>query len=236
MWFRITQKTINFKLKLVKVNKLYGQNIRASIDFFFFFWKLMMMKINTFITKVATFIIVNRVKCYTVFISYFKKIISVVSLLCKVSIYFKNNCINLRNKICPRSYTPIIKHNWLHFWQNSALQPQFLTVSDIWHSVFPWIICWITMDCFWNYWKYIILFLNLPWSMYRREQKSNHPKLRLLLRVWKVYFAKHKNGLTAPGGGGCTPQLTCISHLAPQLPVPKFTFGNIDFPSSLRRT
>ena len=52
--------------------------------------------------------------------------------------------------------------------------------------------------------------------MYRREQKSNHPKLRLLLGVWKVYFAKHKNGLVAPGGSGWTPQLTRISHLAPQ--------------------
>ena len=41
-------------------------------------------------------------------------------------------------------------------------------------------------------------------------------KLRLLLRVWKVYFAKRKNGLAVPGGGGCTPQLTRISHLAPQ--------------------
>ena len=41
-------------------------------------------------------------------------------------------------------------------------------------------------------------------------------KLRLLLRVWKVYFAKRKNGLAAPGGGSCTPQLTRISHLAPQ--------------------
>ena len=41
-------------------------------------------------------------------------------------------------------------------------------------------------------------------------------KLSVLLREWKVYFAKHKNGLVAPGGSGWTPQLTRNSHLAPQ--------------------
>ena len=56
-----------------------------------------------------------------------------------------------------------------------------------------------------------------PWSIdYFLAVGNFNVKLRLLLRVWEVYFAKRKNGLAAAGGGGCTPQLTRISHLAPQ--------------------
>ena len=77
-------KNNQFQIKTRESEQTLWSKYKGFHRFFFFFWKLMMMKINTFITKVATFIIVNRVKCYTVFISYFKKIIS-VSLLCKVS-------------------------------------------------------------------------------------------------------------------------------------------------------
>ena len=44
--------------------------------------------------------------------------------------------------------------------------------------------------------------------------KTSFTKLSELLRGWKVYFAKRKNGLAGPGGSNCTPLLTYISHLA----------------------